>query len=236
LWLDSRGYRWPQQQARMMQSYHDTCPWHAAAAFAEMESHEFLSEDLALQRTRFAGNMQAVVNFADEPRACEFQGQEVVLAPRGYAVHGPGFTQTRLWRDAAAETVIEGPGYLTVESAGRQIVRHVRCRGRVTLWQTDVDRWEAAVPIEAECELRVEQLTGWPSGEIAARWSVEEAATPYEGGLTLSSDGILRIAPEAPIADSRAGSAPDFTPASRQLVLTRQRKTSPADAAPRAIR
>ncbi|MFP4058569.1 MAG: glycoside hydrolase [Candidatus Brocadiia bacterium] len=60
---------WRQERDRFVRSYRTATPVARATAYAEMLSHEWLSDDHAVQRTRFANGVEVVVNFADEPRA-----------------------------------------------------------------------------------------------------------------------------------------------------------------------
>jgi hypothetical protein len=58
---------WEANQARFVKSYQTVIPVARAAGYAEMLSHEWLTPDHAVQRTRFANNIVVTVNFGDAP-------------------------------------------------------------------------------------------------------------------------------------------------------------------------
>lgn len=95
-WLNETGYGWDRHRERMLLSYRRTSALHERIGFDEMLSHEYLTPDRAVQRTRFAGGAECVVNFSATPRTYHGKGETVVLAPLGYYVTGPGFRQSRV--------------------------------------------------------------------------------------------------------------------------------------------
>lgn len=168
LWMDNTGYQLPADYHRFLRTYHDTCQLHEKVAFAQMLSHEFLSDDRAMQRTRFDNEFEVVVNFADEPREYVHNKQTVQLAPRGYYVSGPDFSQTRLWIDGAAQTVISRQGLIVVESDGKDWVSGIKADGRVTAFQSGENRWNVFIDPNCRCEVNVRQVTGWDIGDTLA--------------------------------------------------------------------
>ena len=220
-WINGTGFRLPEEVHRMLRSYHDTCPLHEVVAFEQMLSHEFLSEDRAVQRTQFANGTTIVVNFSEEPRAMEVDSQEVFLAPRGFHVQGPGISQTRLWINEAAQTVIRKPGYLTVEADGKQSVAGVKCDGRFTAFRSSETQWNVFVTPGRRCELNLTEVTGWdPSDNVRvchmddlgeARRSVSDADAT--GIVSFASEenawrfAIVRNAPQAQLTQKRESSS-----------------------------
>lgn len=76
---------WSQSRERFVRSYRTTAPVARATGYSEMLSHEILTPDRSVQRTRFAGGVTVTVNFGDAPFALE-DGAE--LAPLGLRVEG----------------------------------------------------------------------------------------------------------------------------------------------------
>lgn len=161
IWIDGRDYRYPTDLRRMLRTYHDTCPLHEVLGMEELLDHQFLSDDLAVQQTRFADGTIVTVNFADEPRPYADARNPVMLAPRGYFVIGRGFRQSRLWVNGAPRTVISHEGYLTVAGSGEQPARGVRSTGRTTLFRMHKDRWNVILEPNEHVEVNVREVTGW---------------------------------------------------------------------------
>ena len=57
---------WNRHRERFLETCRNTCKLHEVIGFEEMLSHEFLSADRLLQRTRFAGGATVVANFGAE--------------------------------------------------------------------------------------------------------------------------------------------------------------------------
>jgi hypothetical protein len=55
---------WEAEKARFAESYKRVCPTVRRVGYEPMLSHEFLSADHTLQRTRFGGGVTVTVNFA----------------------------------------------------------------------------------------------------------------------------------------------------------------------------
>ena len=94
LWANAEG-GWNVARASFLRSYRNTCKLHEVIAGTEMLSHEFLTADRALQRTRFSDGTEVVVNFGAAPLAVHLAGREHRLPRNGFAVHGPRITQAR---------------------------------------------------------------------------------------------------------------------------------------------
>lgn len=56
---------WDKDKAHFVRSYRDICPLVRRLGYSEMLSHEFLSPDHAVQRTRWSTGTQVTVNFGD---------------------------------------------------------------------------------------------------------------------------------------------------------------------------
>jgi len=199
-WIDGRGYGWPNNRDRFYKTYHETCKFHEIVGFDELVSHEFLSEDRALQRTRFSSGAAAVVNFADEARPYQDGDREVMIAPRGYCVHGPDFEQTRLIENGEAVTIIKKPGYLTVDTASRRQIGPVELEGRMTAFQLEPGCWHLILAPGRECTIDLAALTGWPR-EAAFRLRAMDFSGEFLSEMSgVIANGILHLG-----ADETAG-------------------------------
>jgi hypothetical protein len=76
---------WEANQDRFVKSYQTTIPVARATGYAEMLSHEWLTLDHAVQRTRFANNIVVTVNFGDSPSSLP---DGTTLPPLGLRVTG----------------------------------------------------------------------------------------------------------------------------------------------------
>ena len=192
-WMNGTGYKLPEQQHRMLQSFHDTCPLHEVVAFEQMTSHEFLSEDSAVQRTRFSNGTVVAVNFSDEPRAYNAGKCDVVLAPRGFHIHGDRISQTRLWVDDHSQTVISKPGYLTVESNGKQLVAGVKCNGRVTMLKDSENRWNLFLDPDRDCELNIAAITDWKLNENLRICYMDDIGELHKAACHADEQGLVKF-------------------------------------------
>jgi hypothetical protein len=61
--------RWAAQKDRILKTYHDVCAWTRKIGYERMISHEFLSDDHTVQRTRWTSGHWCVVNFGSQPAA-----------------------------------------------------------------------------------------------------------------------------------------------------------------------
>jgi hypothetical protein len=76
---------WEANKDRFLKSYKATVPVARAVGFAEMLSHEWLTPDRSVQRTRFAGGVTVTANFGDAPFALPGGG---TLEPLGLRTEG----------------------------------------------------------------------------------------------------------------------------------------------------
>lgn len=162
LWRGPEGYGWDELRSRFMQSYFDSCLFHEEVAFARMTNHMFLTEDMDVQCTQFDSGHTAVVNFGSTPRAFTTQaGDEVVLAPQGFWVEGPGFVQSRLMTAAGPVKHIEKDGFLLYEATQPVRIDDMRLDGRFVAFRISENRWQLALEPGKEFTFRVADLTGW---------------------------------------------------------------------------
>jgi hypothetical protein len=93
MWANNEG-SWTKDRAMFLRTYRNTCKLHEAIATAELVSHEFVTPDRAVQRTRFSDGTEVVVNFGDQPYQSAVGGRRRLLPKNGFAVKGPKIEQS----------------------------------------------------------------------------------------------------------------------------------------------
>jgi hypothetical protein len=76
-----------------------------------MLSHEFVTADRAVQRTRFSDGTEVIVNFGPQPYAAELAGKKYLLPENGFAVKGPRIEQSLALIDGRPITTIRCGDY-----------------------------------------------------------------------------------------------------------------------------
>lgn len=79
------GEIWREHQDRFVQSYQTATPVARATGYSEMLSHRWLTDDHAVQETRFADGVVVTVNFGDQPHSLS---DGSVLAPLSHRFEG----------------------------------------------------------------------------------------------------------------------------------------------------
>lgn len=192
-WMDGTGYRYPDEVHRMLRTFHDTCPLHKVVAFEQMTNHEFLSPDGSMQRTTFSNGTTVVVNFADTPQQYVHANAAMTIAPQGYFVEGPQFSQSRLWLDGAIQTRIAAPGYLTVASEGKATVDGVGLDGRLTAFKVDENRWNVFVDPNCDVELNIPKVTGWTPADELTLCYMDDIGEVHRPAAPVDEAGIVRF-------------------------------------------
>lgn len=59
--------RWASEKLRMLQTYRQVCGWTRKIGYEEMVSHQYLTPDHLVQKTRFASGRSVIVNFGPQP-------------------------------------------------------------------------------------------------------------------------------------------------------------------------
>ncbi len=93
LWANKEG-SWPNARDIFLRTYRNTCKLHEVIAGKELLSHEFVTPERSVQRTRFADGTEVVVNFGDQPYLAKLKGKKYVLPQNGFAVKGPSIDQS----------------------------------------------------------------------------------------------------------------------------------------------
>lgn len=92
LWADEQG-AWSVNRELFLRTYRNVCPIFEAVAGTEMLSHEFVTPDHHVQRTRFSDGTEVVVNFGETAYTATVGGREYTLPQNGYATGGPHVKQ-----------------------------------------------------------------------------------------------------------------------------------------------
>ncbi len=108
------SYDWskPETRARLLESYRNTCKLHEIIGFEEMLSHEFVTEDRAVQHSVFGDGTQIWVNFGEKPWTFKRGGKSWTLPQYGFYVTGPRIEQYRALQGERIVTYIRTKEYL----------------------------------------------------------------------------------------------------------------------------
>jgi hypothetical protein len=110
LWANGEG-AWHKDRQAFLRTYRNTCKMHEAIATAELLTHEFVTPDRAVQRTRFSDGTEAIVNFGPRPYRARLAGREYLLPQNGFAVKGPAIEQSLSLVGGRPVTVIRTAGF-----------------------------------------------------------------------------------------------------------------------------
>ncbi|MCS6829113.1 MAG: glycoside hydrolase [bacterium] len=120
MWLDPQG-AWNSDRQRFIRTYRLTSQLHEAVALQEMLSHEFLTPDRAVQRTRFADGTVCVVNFGEQPYTLKVRNRTIVLPANGFWVKGPRIEQSRVLVNGETVTTVRADGYFFREASSEWV-------------------------------------------------------------------------------------------------------------------
>lgn len=198
LWRDEIGYGWRENQERFLQSYHDTAHLHGAVAYSTMTDHQFLSQDMALQRTVFNDGTVVVVNFSDEPRVyTPSDAEPVSLAPRGYWAHGPEIRQERIIEDGNIIKRIETQDFRLYQSDLRRQFGPVSVEGKFTAFAMPENYWRMVLEPGRRYIIDVAEMTGWDPGTEVSLYETDRLAkTKRAVTIEQNGDTIDFVTPE----------------------------------------
>jgi hypothetical protein len=110
LWMPDAEL-WQRYREEFVCSYLRVCSVFRATGYDRMVSHEFLTPDRRVQRTRFSGGTTVTVNFGPEPHDLEADGSPtgspLRLPEDGYAVVGPAVASCRADFDGRTVEAVE---------------------------------------------------------------------------------------------------------------------------------
>jgi hypothetical protein len=117
LWANAEG-SWPKHRDIFLRTYRNTCKLHEAVACAELLSHEWLTPDRAVQRTRFSDGTEVVVNFGEQPFDAIVGNTGYRLPQNGWAAKGPKIEQSLALEGGREVTTIRSPGFFFSDASG----------------------------------------------------------------------------------------------------------------------
>ncbi|MBN2310616.1 MAG: hypothetical protein JXR94_16710 [Candidatus Hydrogenedentes bacterium] len=120
MWAHQAG-AWTADRGAFMRTYRNTCKLHEAVATAELVTHEFVTPDRHVQRTRFSDGTEVVVNFGPGAREATLAGQAYLLPQNGFAVKGPQIEQCLELVDGRPVTTIRTAHYAFSDAGGREV-------------------------------------------------------------------------------------------------------------------
>lgn len=88
MWANKPGV-WHTDRQVALRTYRNVCKLHEAIAGTEMLSHEFVTPDHHVQRTRFSDGTEVIVNFGPEPYHAAIGGLKKRLPQNGWLVARP---------------------------------------------------------------------------------------------------------------------------------------------------
>ena len=110
LWANKAG-SWQADRELFLRTCRNTSRLHQAVAGAEMLTHEFVTADRAVQRTRFSDGTEVAVNFGASPREVDIGGRKYELPSNGFAAKGPRIEQSLALVNSKPVTTIHAAGY-----------------------------------------------------------------------------------------------------------------------------
>jgi hypothetical protein len=108
LWAGRSGNGWSLDRAAFLRTARTVSPVFGALAGTAMLSHEFLTPDGAVQRTRFSNGIEVEVNFGKAPIDATVGGGIHRLGENGFAAAGPGFAAFRELLEGHEVTTVNG--------------------------------------------------------------------------------------------------------------------------------
>ncbi|MDH7571790.1 MAG: glycoside hydrolase, partial [Armatimonadota bacterium] len=157
LWANAGG-SWQKDRAVFLRTYRNTCKLHEAIATAALLTHEFLTPDHAVQRTRFSDGTTCVVNFGEKPAPVTVGGKRYLLPQNGWAVHGPKVRQSLALEEGTPVTTIHAPGYAFSDRGGVPLTARLEAPGRLR------------VVVDGRCA-----DVNLQPGELSSSWSASAA-------------------------------------------------------------
>ena len=145
MWANREG-AWHNARDVFLRTYRNTCKLHEAIAGAEMLSHEWLTPDRAVQRTRFSDGTEVAVNFGPQPQIATIGGRNYLLPQNGWAVKGPKIEQSLALDGSLPVTTIRTPDYLFSDAAGAAMALRRKGSERVLI-EIGAGRKPALLPL-----------------------------------------------------------------------------------------
>lgn len=136
LWSEVK-FDWKNDSAEHLESYYLTVPSMRDKFGVQMTSHEFLTDDLQVQKTTFANGSETVVNFGE--KVFEYKGEQ--LPHNGFYCTGPNLQQRRVLRDGKVVTWVKTDEFFYCDSPSPIRELPLSISGRIVLFKLDDTQW-----------------------------------------------------------------------------------------------
>ena len=120
-----------------METYYLTVPSMRDKFGVQMTSHEFLTDDLQVQKTTFANGSETVVNFGE--KVFEYKGEQ--LPHNGFYCTGPNLQQRCVLRDGKVLTWVKTDEFFYCDSPSPIKELPLSISGRIVLFKMDDTQW-----------------------------------------------------------------------------------------------
>ncbi|MBI5096024.1 MAG: hypothetical protein HZB26_26755 [Candidatus Hydrogenedentes bacterium] len=124
---------WNNRRELLLRAYWTTSHWHEATAGTEMISHEFLSPDHALQRTRFSNGAEIVVHFGSAQTTIPGHAG-VVLPASGFVGTAPGIELSRVLNNGATVTIVRSKDFYYSDVFGTDVALRRSSPNEIRAW------------------------------------------------------------------------------------------------------
>lgn len=129
LFMPPSGAYWQQNKIRFLTSANLATAVSRSCGFAQMQNHEFLSQDKLIQKTTFANGWTVIANFSTNPYA----SGSISISPKGfYATNGNSFVGNYTV-DGTPVSVVSLPDRLFLNSATTTAINGLRTAGTAFL-------------------------------------------------------------------------------------------------------
>ncbi|QHI68715.1 glycoside hydrolase [Tichowtungia aerotolerans] len=197
---DFRGYGWPKNQKRFMESYYLTAKFHEAVFGHQMVSHEFVTADRLVQKTKFDNGAEVWVNYGETPVDIRVKGQTRMLAPMGFYAHASGTEQGRLIEGGAAVTFIKTDGFYWCRSDQRRASDALSVDGKIVLFRLDKTRWNLLFrPAQPQGRIDLDAVRAFIGQEnitlssLSGEWEVGDVVELDAGGPAVLDGGNYAV-------------------------------------------
>jgi len=136
LWSDGK-FDWKNDSAEHLETYYLTVPSMRDKFGVQMTSHEFLTDDLQVQKTTFANGSETVVNFGE--KTFEYKGEQ--LPHNGFYCNGPNLQQRRVLRDGKVRTWVRTDEFFYYDSPSPIKELPLSISGKLVLFKMDDSQW-----------------------------------------------------------------------------------------------
>ena len=136
LWSEVK-FDWKNDSAEHLETYYLTVPSMRDKFGVRMTSHEFLTDDLQVQKTTFANGSETVVNFG--VKTIEYKGES--LPQNGFYCTGPNLQQRRVLRDGKVITWVKTDEFFYCDSPSPVKELPLSISGRIVLFKMDDTQW-----------------------------------------------------------------------------------------------